>query len=93
MAVNIRQAMTDPHLFGGTFGGDSFTAWRALLAGFYGLALDATETDIFKTLTGREETPTGAHDELWLSGRPHRCRRWGFYFCRLTISASLARAC
>ncbi len=67
MAVDIRQAMTDPHLFGDTFGGDSFTAWRALLAGFYGLPLDETEADTFKALTGRTETPTQAHDELWLA--------------------------
>ena len=36
MTVTIADAMTDPQLFGDTFGGDSFTAWRALLSGFYG---------------------------------------------------------
>ncbi|KIN72788.1 hypothetical protein [Sulfitobacter guttiformis] len=67
MAVDIRTAMTDPALFGDTFGGDSFTAWRALLSGFYGLELDATELDMFKTLTGRQTAPQGPHDELWLA--------------------------
>ena len=67
MAVDIRKAMMDPRLFGGTFGGDSFAAWRALLAGFYGLELDPTEADTFKTLTGRTEAATGPHDELWLA--------------------------
>jgi len=66
MSVSIRDAMTDPKLFGGTFGGDSFTAWRALLAGFYGLPLADTEAETFKSLTGRTETPTQPHNELWL---------------------------
>jgi hypothetical protein len=65
-AVNIRDAMTDPALFGGIFGGDSFAAWRALLGGFYGLSLGDTEADMFRTLTGRTDAPTEAHDELWL---------------------------
>jgi hypothetical protein len=54
--IDIRQTMTDPALFGGTFGGD----------GFYGLPLSDTEAATFQTLTGRTETPTEAHDELWL---------------------------
>ena len=65
--VTIRDAMTDPQLFGDTFAGDSFKAWRALLSGFYGLELDATELDTFKALTGRAETPQGAFLELWLA--------------------------
>jgi hypothetical protein len=64
--IDIRQAMTDPALFGPVFGGESFAAWRALLAGFYGLDLDATELDTFKTLTGRQSAPQGAFAELWL---------------------------
>lgn len=65
--VTIRDAMTDAQLFGDTFGGDSFAAWRTLLAGFYGLPLEDTEADTFRTLTGRAETPTEASDELWLA--------------------------
>lgn len=65
--IDIRQAMTDAALFGPIFGGDSFSAWRALLSGFYGLELDATELDTFKALTGRTETPQGAFLELWLA--------------------------
>lgn len=67
MTVTIRDAMTDPALFGPVFGGESFAAWRALLSGFYGLDLDATELDTFKTLTGRESGPQGAFAELWLA--------------------------
>lgn len=65
MSVTIRDTMTDPALFGSQFAGDSFTAWRALLAGFYGLPLDDAEAKHWKALT-RRETPTQAHDELWL---------------------------
>lgn len=64
--IDIRAAMTDPVLFGGTFGGPSFAAWRALLGGFYGLSLDATEAEIFGSITGGQSAPTEAHDELWL---------------------------
>lgn len=67
MTVTIRDVMTDPQLFGPLFGGDSFTAWRALLSGFYGLELDDTELDAFKALTGRQTAPTAAFDELWLA--------------------------
>jgi len=53
MTVTIRDAMTDPALFGEQFGGESWAAWRALLAGFYGLALDDAEAEHWHALTGR----------------------------------------
>lgn len=65
--IDIRQAMTDRELFGPIFGGDSFAAWRSLLAGFYGLPLSEDEAATFKALTGRTETPQGAFLELWLA--------------------------
>lgn len=64
--IDIRQAMTDRQLFGPIFGGDSFSAWRALLAGFYGLPLSEDEVAIWQEVTGRAGTPQEAHDELWL---------------------------
>lgn len=64
--MNIREVMTDPALFGGLFGADSFKAWRALLAGFYGLPLDDDELPQWQALTGRQSAPEAAHDELWL---------------------------
>ena len=66
MSVSIRDAMVDPALFGDQFGDESFTAWRALLSGFYGLPLDDDELTHWQALTGRDEAPTSAHDELWL---------------------------
>lgn len=65
--VSILDAMTDRQLFGGTFGGDSFAAWRALLGGFYGLPLADTGAETFKAITGRAETPQEAANELWLA--------------------------
>lgn len=65
--ATILDAMTDPNLFGDSFGGDSFTGWRALLAGFYGLELDEEQLAVWKALTGRESAPQGPHDELWLA--------------------------
>jgi len=67
MSVTIRDVMTDPALFGGQFGGESWAAWRALLAGFYGLPLDDAEAEHWHALTGRESAPESAHDELWMA--------------------------
>jgi phage terminase large subunit-like protein len=82
--VTIRDAMIDPVLFGETFAGPSFAAWRALLSGFYGLPLADDEAQSFLALTGRAETPTEAHDELWLvvgrrGGKSHAAALVGVY--------------
>jgi hypothetical protein len=65
--ITIRDCMTDPALFGGQFGGDSFAAWRALLAAFYGLELSDDERATLEAITGRSETLEGAFGELWLA--------------------------
>ncbi|WP_196800938.1 hypothetical protein [Thioalkalivibrio sp. AKL12] len=65
--MNIREVMTDPALFGAQFGGPSWEAWRALLAGFYGLPLTDAEAEHWHALTGRESVPGSAHDELWMT--------------------------
>lgn len=64
--MNVREAMTDPALFGAQFGVESWAAWRALLAGFYGLELDDSEREHWHALTGRQSAPEAPHDELWL---------------------------
>lgn len=65
--VTIRDAMTDPALFGDQFGGESFAGWRALLAAFYGLELTTDELATLEALTCRTEAPQGAFGELWLA--------------------------
>lgn len=67
MAVTIRDAMTDRGLFGDMFGGDSFAAWRALLAGFYGLPLTDQEAAIWAKITAQEYTAGALFRELWLA--------------------------
>lgn len=65
LPVTIREAMTDPALLGGEFGGETWAAWRSLLAGFYGLALSDEEQGHWSTLTQRG-VPESASSELWL---------------------------
>lgn len=65
--ISIRDLMTDSALFGEQFAGDSFKAWRALLAGFYGLPLDDEELELFKRITALPEGPREALLELWLA--------------------------
>jgi len=66
-AVTIRDAMTDPALFGGQFGGESFLAWRALLCGFYGLPLSPEELKVWRKITGQRWAPDTAAEELWMA--------------------------
>lgn len=66
MSVTIRDLMTDSDLFGQQFGGDSWAAWRALLAGFYGRKLSEPERGIVETITALPQPPEAPCEELWL---------------------------
>jgi len=59
--------MTDPDLFGQQFSGDSWTAWRDLLAGFYGLPLDEAQFELFQRITALPQPVNAALLELWLA--------------------------
>lgn len=63
--MNIAQVLADKNLFAVQFGGDSWSNWRALLCGFYGLKLTKTERKQFEQLTKRG-SQNKAFDELWL---------------------------
>jgi hypothetical protein len=65
--VSISDLMTDPDLFGGQFSGDSWAAWRALLAGFYGLPLNAMEIEQFQRITSLSGPGQQPVLELWLA--------------------------
>ncbi|MEA1619646.1 hypothetical protein SOQ14_12030 [Erythrobacter sp. T5W1-R] len=67
MTVTIRDLMTDPALFGGQFGGESFANWRTLLAAKYGLELSEDERITLEAITGRTDAPQDAFSELWLA--------------------------
>ena len=71
--VSIVDAMSDPALFGDSFGGESFAAWRALLGGFYGLSHQELGIDVaaWNKLGGRlfepkrfSGQPTKLHNKI-----------------------------
>ena len=62
--MNIIDAMTDPQLFGKHFAGESWEAWRTLIAGYYGLPI--ADKVLWTELTGRTDSPDKPHSELWL---------------------------
>ena len=63
--VSMRTALSDPNLFREVLAGQSWAAWRALLIGAMGEALDDDERAIFESLTGRPQEPGERVDELW----------------------------
>src|SRR5690554_4736762 len=77
--------MTEPALFGEQFAGDSWKAWQALLAGFFGLPLDDAELEHWRTLT-QQEQPQEAFEELWMAIG----RRGGKSQCAALLAVYLA---
>ena len=68
--MNILSALAKRALFGDTFTGDSWSAWRAVLAGAFALPMDAARLELFKSLAGGRKPPTGRVRELWvIAGR------------------------
>lgn len=63
--MNILQALADPNIFGDAFEGESWDAWRAVLAATYGLPLTPAQADIFRRLAKREP-PGEPVRELWV---------------------------
>lgn len=64
-SLSIREVMGDRALLGHSFSGSTWSAWRALLSGFDGLALSNAEAQTFHGLTGRNP-PKSSLDELWM---------------------------
>jgi hypothetical protein len=60
--ITITEFMADQNILGDQFIGDSWDAWKALLAGFYGLETDA---NTFTKLTNRKP-PESPCKELWM---------------------------
>jgi hypothetical protein len=61
--IKLREALEDKNLL--DFGDPSWIAWRTLLLASRGEALLPEELEIFKRLTGREESPSEPVSELW----------------------------
>ena len=49
--MTILEVMKDINLFGPWFAGDSWTAWRVLLAGLFGLPMTPGQLEIYKRHT------------------------------------------
>ena len=62
----LHACMIDPNLFGGTFAGPTFAAWRTVAKALDGLALDSHELALFQRITGREAAPDKPCSETYL---------------------------
>jgi hypothetical protein len=62
--ITLRRALADPNLLGRTLAGHSWAAWRTLLIAAMGEELTASEREIFKQVTGRDDEPNARVEEL-----------------------------
>jgi hypothetical protein len=63
---SLSEAMIDPELFGRTFGGPTFEAWRTVAKVLYAEPLDAAELALYTKITGRVEAPSEPFLEAYL---------------------------
>ncbi|MCC7200967.1 MAG: hypothetical protein IT483_15775 [Gammaproteobacteria bacterium] len=63
---SLHACMVDPDLFGRTFGGPTFSAWRTVAKILDGLPLDDGEHELFRQVTGRTEAPLVPFSEAYL---------------------------
>lgn len=64
--MNILQFLDSDGLTPGTFEGDTWKPWRAVLSGAFGLPMDEEQSELFKRLSGGREAPTNRARELWV---------------------------
>ncbi|WP_194755711.1 hypothetical protein [Aliidiomarina indica] len=68
--MNVLEFMKNPDLCGGSFTGDSWQAWEAVLSGAFALPMDDDTLEKFKALAGDREPPAERVRELWvIAGR------------------------
>ena len=68
--MNILEAMQTPELYADAFTGDSWQAWRSVLAGAFALPMTDEQSEIFSTLSGGRTAPQKRVRELWaIAGR------------------------
>lgn len=63
---SLYDAMVDPDLFGGTFGGPTFAAWRTVAKMLDGLPLADDELALYRAITGRDTAPSEPFREAYL---------------------------
>lgn len=83
-ALDILDWMRDPQLFGGSFAGPSWSAWRAVLATAFGLPLTPEQFDVARAVTRRSLTTLRAYAELWIAagrraGKSRICAALGVF--------------
>jgi hypothetical protein len=69
--ITLSRALTDPNLFGATFGGPSFWTWRVVAKLIDGIPLtEQREIELFRECTGRTRLPSNpARRIILLAGR------------------------
>ena len=64
--MKLHEAMLDPALFGRTFGGPTFAAWRTVAKIIDGVALSPEELATYRDFTQRDVPPTEPFSEAYL---------------------------
>jgi len=65
--ITLSQALSDPSLFGGTFGTPSFWTWRTVARLIDGIPLtEPREVDLYKQCSGRSQLPNGPVRRLFV---------------------------
>lgn len=62
----LYDCMLDPDIFGHTFAGETFAAWRTVAKILDGLPLDAEEMELYRRITQRDAPPSNAFSEAYL---------------------------
>lgn len=65
-AITILDCMRDRNLFGRSFRGDSWEAWKSFLAALFALPMTEEQLTIFRECTQRETPPEDGTNEAWL---------------------------
>lgn len=63
---SLHEAMIDPELFGRTFGGPTFAAWRTVAKILDALPLSSDELELYQEITGRDKAPAVPFREAYL---------------------------
>jgi hypothetical protein len=66
-ALSILNWLSDPKLLGRAFSGESWNAWRAILAAAFGLQLTREQLKVVQACTRRVNAPRQQVSELWVA--------------------------
>jgi hypothetical protein len=70
LSVTPATAITDPHLLGLSFAGDSWATWVSILKAAYAEPMSPHELELFHTVAGDRDPPQRRVKELWvIAGR------------------------